>query len=218
MARRSSKFWNTRNTAIASLILAIPFIILGLILIFNPATLEQIDYNLGTILHDMRTPFRNEVAIGITTIGDVWSQTAITIIIASLLIALKEYKVAVWYSITMLLGALVLNNAVKSFFGRIRPEYVEALLHEASYAFPSGHSMGSMILLGGLAFIVYRLVRGKSTFKGLVIFFCMITVLAIGLSRIYLGVHYPSDVLGGFSLGAAWLMLTISAYGLIATK
>ena len=218
MSRRHSTFWNTRNTAIAGLILTIPFIVLAFMVAFNRATLDQIDFNLGGIFHNMRTSSRSEIVLGITTVGDAWSQASIVLIITSLLLALKKFKAALWYSLTMIIGALLLNGAAKGFFGRARPDNIEALVQEPTFSFPSGHAMGSMILFGGLAFLICRMVRREKTFKGLVIFFCLVTALAVGLSRIYLGVHYPSDVLAGFSLGAAWLFLSISAYGLRATN
>lgn len=218
MSRRQVTFWNTRNTAITGLILTIPFIILAFMVAFNQATLDQIDFNLGSLLHNLRTSFRSEIALGITTVGDAWSQATIGLIITSLLLSLKKFKAALWYSLTMIIGALLLNGAAKAFFGRARPDNIEALVQETTFSFPSGHAMGSIILFGGLAFLVCRMVRKEKFFKGLVIFFCLVTVLAIGLSRVYLGVHYPSDVIGGFSLGAAWLFLSISAYGLRATN
>lgn len=75
-----------------------------------------------------------------------------------------------------------------------------------------------MILFAGLAFLVYRLYRAHHpVFKGLVVALCLSLTLSIGLSRIYLGVHYPSDVLAGWSLGAGFLFLSIAAFGLWAT-
>lgn len=218
MSRKKSNFWTPRNTAIAGIILAIPFIILALLMAFNRPMINQIDYNIGTMVHSLRTPERNDMMIGLTRMGDAWSQTAITAIITVLLCSLREFKAGIWYVLTMLIGASLLNQYMKGLFGRVRPDYVEHLVHESSYAFPSGHAMGSMILLGGLAFLVYRLYRRKEPlFIGLVVVFCISLSLVIGFTRIYLGVHYPSDVLGGFSLGAAWLMLSISAFGLRAT-
>src|SRR5699024_1261833 len=130
MSRRQSTFWNTRNTAIAGLILAIPFIVLAFMVAFNQATLDQIDFNLGGMLHNLRTSSRSEIALGITTVGDAWSQATIGLIITSLLLSLKKFKAALWYSLTMIIGALLLNGAAKAFFGRARPDNIEALVQE----------------------------------------------------------------------------------------
>lgn len=218
MARRKSTFWTSRNTAIASIILAIPFIVITLMIIFNKEMLNQIDFNLGSQFHNLRTDHRSEIAIGITTIGDIWSQTAIAVMVTTLLFTLREFKAGLWYGFTVLIGALFINGYVKVLFGRVRPDYVEHLVHESTFAFPSGHAMGTTILFGAIAFIVYRLFRNEPLFKWLVVIYCTATAVIIGLSRVYLGVHYPSDVLAGFSLGAAWLFLSISAVGLSATR
>lgn len=218
MARRKSTFWTSRNTAIASIILAIPFIFIVLMIFYNKEMVNQIDFNLGSQFHNLRTEHRSEIAIGITTIGDVWSQAAIAVMVTTLLFTLREFKAGLWYGLTVLIGALFINGYVKTIFARVRPDYIDHLVHETTFAFPSGHAMGTTILFGGIAFVVYRLFRNEPLFKWLVVIYCIATAIIIGLSRIYLGVHYPSDVLGGFSLGAAWLFISISAVGLAATK
>lgn len=218
MARRKSTFWTSRNTAIAGLIFAIPFILIVIMLAANRSLVNQIDYNIGSILHNLRNAQRNEIAIGVTTIGDVWSQTAITFMTVTLLLTLKEFKAALWYGVTVLIGAAGINAYMKSVFGRIRPDYIEHLVHETTYAFPSGHAMGTTIVFGGIAFIIYRLYKRQRGFTTLAAIFCLSTAFLIGLSRVYLGVHYPTDVLGGFSLGAAWLFFSIAVYGLKATE
>ncbi|EKU92949.1 phosphatidylglycerophosphatase B [Alloiococcus otitis] len=218
MSRKKSSFWTSRNTALAAIIFAIPFIVLAFLLAYNQPSLSQIDYNIGNYLHQFRSPDRTKVIIGLTTIGDGWSQTVLTLVISLLLFALKEFKAGIWYLFTMLVGAQLLNSYIKDLFARTRPDYINHLVFENSYAFPSGHAMGTMILFAGLAFLVYRLYRAHHpVFKGLVVVLCLSLTLSIGLSRIYLGVHYPSDVLAGWSLGAGFLFLSIAAFGLWAT-
>lgn len=111
-----------------------------------------------------------------------------------------------------------MNDFFKNLFTRTRPDYIEHLVEESTYSFPSGHAMGMTIILGSLAFVIYRLISKRLFFKYLAIFYCLATAIIVGLSRIYLGVHYPSDVLAGFSLGGAWVLLSISVYGITATN
>ncbi|TYR76673.1 phosphatase PAP2 family protein [Rossellomorea vietnamensis] len=105
------------------------------------------------------------------------------------------------------------NWLLKAYFKRERPD-IEALVEQGGYSFPSGHSMGSFVLYGTLAFAVFRL-YDHTWSKILGAAALMLLVLLIGLSRIYLGVHYPSDILGGFSAGGVWLLFSILVYTFI---
>lgn len=214
MTRRSTTFWTERNTAITGVIVLIPFIVLSVLLVFYPEWLNQIDANLGGMLHARRTPAWTHDFIGITTLADFWAQAVFATLITLILVAVRRWKDALWFSLTVLLGSGALNDFMKRQFARVRPQYIEHLVSEGHYSFPSGHSMGSMILLGAVAFLVARYWAKETILKLLITVVCILTVVAIGLSRIYLGVHYPSDVLAGFSLGAGWLFISISAFGL----
>lgn len=218
LTKRTSTFWTERNTALTGVALLIPFIILALLLTFNPVWLNEIDANLGAILHNMRTAERTQIVVGITTLGDLWAQAAFAGIITLILLAVRRWQEAIWFALTVGVGAGLLNNFVKHQFARVRPDYIEHLVSESHYAFPSGHSMGAMILLGSLLFIVIRLWSSEAILHFLVSVVCIVTIVAIGLSRIYLGVHFPSDVLAGFSLGASWLFISIATFGLRAVK
>ena len=102
----------------------------------------------------------------------------------------------------------ILNLAIKNIFQRPRPiEY--RLIEETGYSFPSGHSMASMAFYGLIIYLIYKNVKNKYI-KWISIIFLSILILAIGFSRIYLGVHYTSDVLGGFLLTIAYLMVYTS--------
>lgn len=104
-------------------------------------------------------------------------------------------------------GGGMMNLFLKDYFSRERP--VNAMVEVSGLSFPSGHSMGSMTYFGLLAYLVFRS-KQKSLKKTLWIVGLGLVILTIGLSRIYLGVHYPSDVLAGFLAGIVWLMLCIS--------
>ncbi len=99
----------------------------------------------------------------------------------------------------------IFNYLLKLFFARERPFGI-ALIEETGYSFPSGHSMISMAYFG---FLIYLIYHGSlsTTKKTILMILCSIIIFAIGLSRIYLGVHYPSDVMGGFFLSVAYLIV-----------
>lgn len=104
-----------------------------------------------------------------------------------------------------------LNQFLKFVFQRPRPEEYR-LISESGYSFPSGHSMVSMAFYGLLIYIVYRYVKNVYLRYGLMVIL-FILILFIGISRIYLGVHYTSDVLGGFLLSISYLIVFIRVMG-----
>ncbi len=105
-----------------------------------------------------------------------------------------------------LAGGEALNTTLKLAFARPRPSFTDPLATAAGFSFPSGHAMVSLVVYGALAFVVATAVSPRWA-KGLVIFLASALILAIGFSRVYLGVHYPSDVVAGYSAGLAWLMV-----------
>ena len=103
----------------------------------------------------------------------------------------------------------VLNQLLKRILQRPRPtEY--RIIEETGYSFPSGHSMISMAFYGYLIYLIYKHVKNKYI-KGTLIALLSILICSIGVSRIYLGVHYTSDVLGGFLISISYLVIYISA-------
>ena len=207
---------------ITALISILPFLYLALRGLTDPAGITEVDYQFGAFFYDLRTPIRTEVAIAITRIADILGQTITTVIITSILILVKKWRMGLWFGITVLLGAGLLNGLMKEVFQRVRPDQIDHLVLQGGHSFPSGHSMGSMIIYGGLLFILIRYINTRTT-NGVIGKIALsvvlgVLILSIGLSRIYLGVHYPSDVIGGFSLGLAWLSLAIATFGLPFTK
>lgn len=113
------------------------------------------------------------------------------------------------------LGAELVNAAMKLAFHRPRPELGFLELH--TYSFPSGHSTAATAALGALAFVLWPRVRSTRRRVALILVVAGVVGL-VGFSRIYLGVHYLSDVLGGFALGAAWLSLCLFTRALLRDR
>lgn len=123
-----------------------------------------------------------------------------------LLLVFKFYKKAA-FTFVAGVGGMLLIRLLKIFFQRPRPLY-PLLYKETGYSFPSGHATFSFILYGTLAYFVWLTDLPKAL-KLTMMFFLMMLSLSIGISRIYLMVHYPTDVLAGFCLGYSWLFLLI---------
>lgn len=109
-----------------------------------------------------------------------------------------------------LIGGGGLDYLLKRAFQRPRPEPASEILATLSWSFPSGHSMASLIAYGMLAYLIWiEFTTSRGARQGAVLA-CAAMILAVGFSRLYLGVHYLSDVLGGFSAGGLWLTACIS--------
>jgi len=121
------------------------------------------------------------------------------------LVFIKNKKQGLAVAVNLALAPLT-NQIVKQFFRRPRPDLSFRLIEETGFSFPSGHSMTSMAFYGFFIYLVYNNVKNK-TVKWLLITLLSLVIVSVGFSRIYLGVHYTSDVLGGFAEGIAYLVL-----------
>ncbi|MDT7778827.1 MAG: hypothetical protein QOC99_1339 [Acidobacteriota bacterium] len=118
---------------------------------------------------------------------------------------LKGWRRASVILLITMAGAFILNAVLKSTFHRARPEPFFGILAPTSYSFPSGHSLLSFCLFGTLAAIIHR--RTRSTPVRIIVWIVAALLVAlVGFSRVYLGVHYPSDVLAGFLAAAVWVL------------
>jgi undecaprenyl-diphosphatase len=110
-------------------------------------------------------------------------------------------------------GCALLVAGIKVVIGRARPDQPHQALAESGFAFPSGHSASALVGWALVAWLVCRLTANRTVWAAAWVSAALLTV-AVGLSRIYLGVHYPSDVIGGWTLGAVWLTTVLIAWKL----
>lgn len=140
----------------------------------------------------------------LTNLGGASFVISFTIILIGI-IKNKKYTICM---VANLVGVTVLNQILKFMVQRPRPEESYQLIKETGFSFPSGHSMASMAFYGLLMYFVYKKIEHRKL-KWLICIVLMIVILTIGMSRIYLGVHYASDVLAGFCLSILYLILFI---------
>ena len=108
-------------------------------------------------------------------------------------------------------GGMALGSLLKQLYARPRPNVVPHLVDVTSSSFPSGHATDSAIVYLTLAALLARNVQQRGV-RAYIIGFAILLTLLIGVSRVYLGVHYPSDVVGGWTIGAAWALACSIAY------
>lgn len=106
------------------------------------------------------------------------------------------------------LGGALLNVLLKEWFKRDRPDLAAALSDAPGYSFPSGHTMGSMVVIGAMVWVVLRLSHSRAV-KTFSLAAGVSSILAISSSRIYLGVHWLTDVVAGLAAGLTWLVFAI---------
>ena len=143
----------------------------------------------------------------VKVITNITSPIMVIITLLILVLAIKDKKIKISLVIN-LLGITIINNLIKVIIARPRPE-INKLVTETGYSFPSGHSMVSMAFYGYLIYLIYRYIKNKYIKWSLIVLLSILICL-IGISRIYLGVHYTSDVLGGFLLSISYLVVYIS--------
>lgn len=136
----------------------------------------------------------------ITFLGSALSIILLTVL---LIIVVKGKRNKILILINVIVTTL-LNQLLKNVFQRGRP--FDSIIEESGYSFPSGHSMVSMAFYGFLIYLVYK---SNIKYKGLIVGLLSVLIVLIGISRIYLGVHYPTDVIGGFTLSLSYLLLFI---------
>ena len=179
------------------------------------------------LLRALRIPADNEVPIGpawlhqsmidITALGGGPVLTLITILAMGYLIARQRGRLAVLLGVLIAAGGLM-NNLLKQVFIRERPEIVPHLVEVSSASFPSGHAMNSAMVYLTLAALLASTERSRRV-KVFLMFTALFLTLIVGASRVYLGVHWPTDVLAGWGVGSSWAVLSsIIAYNVYSRR
>lgn len=188
-----------------SFLFLISFLILLSFVIVNENL--QIDTVIYNFIHTYMINDKSTIFLKIiTNFGGV---SAILVIAIFLTVILKEkkYKLGVLLNLLLITG---MNQLLKNIIRRPRPTTLR-LINETGYSFPSGHSMVGLAFYGFLIYIIYKKVNNKYL-RNISIILLSFLILLIGFSRIYLGVHYFSDVLGGFLFSLVYLPFFISIF------
>jgi len=170
--------------------------------------LTQFDLTIAEAFHRHASPTGVAIAKGVSLLGSPGFIAVWGLAVVGLLLVRHQYLLLGGW-LAALAGGGLLDVALKRVFHRTRPAWDVPLLTARGWSFPSGHAMGSLVAYGMLAYLLVREVHGRRL-RLAVIASATVLVLLIGLSRMYLGVHYFSDVIGGYAAGVVWLAAGIS--------
>lgn len=186
---------------LAALLLFI--LILVCLLVGRPMYIDQAIPN---FIAGLRTEWLTAIMDKITILGEKYFIVALVLVIACIYYFKKNKYNAIMMCVN-LFNIVVLNKGIKYVVRRERP--INMLIEEDGFSFPSGHTMLSIGVYGLLIYFIYKS-NIKSSVKKLLITILTLIILIVGLSRLYLGVHYPTDVIGGYLITLAYLIVYVT--------
>jgi undecaprenyl-diphosphatase len=151
-----------------------------------------------------------------TFIGSAPCVVIISLILLFILYKLLKHRLELILFTSAVVGSAILNGVLKQIFHRVRPD-LHRLIDIAGYSFPSGHAMNAFTVYGMITFLLWRHIPIRLG-RIILILISMFFILSIGISRIYLGVHYPSDIIGGYLASGFWLAIAIWFFQLYKDK
>ena len=203
------RFWSLRFAVGLMVILLGSFVFAGLAVGLGAVqSLVPVDRVFSEALRDSVTaPVLQTFAV-LTHLGDTATLTGLCVAVAIGLMALGRCWLMLGW-VAAVAGNGVLNTALKQMFARVRPLGLDGLTLADGFSFPSGHSSGSLVAYGMLAYLALRLMPFRWHLSALLL--VMALAFTVGSSRIFLRVHFATDVIAGFASGAAWLALCVTA-------
>lgn len=179
--------------------------------------IQPFDNGIYSQIEPLRNPQFTNLLIGITNLGGTFSLFLITFVSVIILFLFKKRKLAIGVTLNLLISSLtyvILKNVIQ----RPRPPIDERLIEETGFSFPSGHTTNNTAFYAFAIYLICKHVKNKWIRNSLCIFLSLL-ILVIGFSRIYLRVHYPSDVLAGLCLGILLVIIFVNTiYKNVAEK
>lgn len=214
VSKRVKKFWaSVALLSVEMIVVTVLFLaaVVGFVFITRRVFIlgnETFDQQVFQYLEQHVSERNNDIMLFFTFLGTHKFLIPANLILIAYFLFIRRHR---WYSIkvpAIAISSLALMSGLKNLFGRERP--LIPLLNEArGLSFPSGHALMSVTFYGLMIYIVWHQVRNP-TLKWSLILMLALLILTIGFSRIYLRVHYATDVIAGFSMGILWLVLAVS--------
>ena len=145
-----------------------------------------------------------------TFIGSFSAMLVIVLLTSLFLYVVMKHRVEIILLWSVVISTPILNWILKQIFHRARPEF-HRLIDIGGYSFPSGHAMNAFAFYGILAFLLWRHIPNR-TGRTILILFSSLFIVLIGISRVYLVVHYPSDIIGGYLASGFWLTIVVGLF------
>lgn len=190
-----------------AVLLLVVFLILALLI--SRKQIYVFDDRLISVVMRLYSPTVTAVMKGFTFVGSGLCVTIIAVLILIMLLIIGYRRELIFY-VSVIVGSGLLNLVLKMIFHRARPD-IHRIVQASGYSFPSGHSMAAFTLYGITIYFLWKHAR-YAWLRVTIVMAGAVMILMIGISRIYLGVHYPSDVVGGYVISAAWLTASIGSY------
>lgn len=188
----------------------------ALVFLLRTPELRHVDVAITQTLQRPRSPGLDRWAVGFTNAGGIVVGSVVFAVVAAVLLAKRRPRAAGLLLIALLAGHPV-NLFLKSFFGRARPaasDLIQVILPSGGTSFPSGHAQAGALFYGFVALLAWVLVR-PARLRFVLVLTLVALVFLIGVSRVYVGGHWASDVLGGWTAGLFLLFVLAEAYRLV---
>ena len=163
-----------------------------------------------------RTPWLTITAVDVTALGSITLVVLFSVFTLVVLLVLRD-RLGALQLLTASVGAGILTFVTKNLIERIRPVEAQQLIVVSGFSYPSGHSVSTSALYLTIAIIAGRYVQHSGA-RAAIFLAVSAVLIMIGASRVYLGVHYPTDVVSGISLGAAWALLLGGSFTLLGHR
>ncbi len=170
----------------------------------------QFDQTVISFIQGLESPMFTAIMKLFTFIGSTTSIVVFSLLVLFFLYNVFKHRSELVLFMIVLLGSNVLFISLKLFFHRARPNF-HRLIEVGGYSFPSGHATNAITFYGLLAFLLWRHIPARWG-RTVLIVISIAMIIMIGTSRIYLGVHYPTDIISGYLVGGFWLAIAIWFY------
>ena len=208
-----------RATRIPLVAFFLCFALLALAIADQAPAIDSFNATINALVHGTRGML-DGFFVTITTLGDLLPMTALCLIVCAILVIARKWDSLAFFATNVIL-AVVCVQALKFIFAVPRPGAETLVPIPGSFSFPSAHSFCSLIVLGMIGLLIFRAMNRKGVpYNAAIVPGIILVVFAIliGISRIYVGVHWPSDVLGGWLLAGMWLPFASALYTVGARK
>jgi undecaprenyl-diphosphatase len=200
-----------RTLVVIAVVAVLAFVLFGLLATLPWPALRQLDALAPSVGHAVaaRDPWLRLPVLVVTDLGSPAVVDVVTVLVAGVLLLRRRWRPAVVVAVARF-GELACEATAKALVGRPRPGLTPLLTSASGGSFPSGHSAGSAAAYGAIG-LVLAASLGRPAARW-VLAVAALLVLAVAASRVVLGVHYPTDVLGGLALGTAWWAAAFAAF------